>query len=90
MGMAFNGLVKLSEECAELVQIATKKIAFMDTDDHPDGVGSMKARMEDEMGDVLAAITFCIFTFGLNAERIQQRTERKLAIFMAWHNDPNV
>lgn len=89
MAMAHNGLAKLLEECGELTQIASKKLAYFHTDEHPDGAGSLRARMEDEMADVLAAITFCIFSFGLNAERIQSRTQSKLALFMKWHGDPD-
>jgi NTP pyrophosphatase (non-canonical NTP hydrolase) len=89
MTMSCNGLAKLLEECGELVQIASKKLAYFHTDQHPDGAGSLQERMEDEMGDVLAAITFCIFSFGLNAERIQARTKMKLERFMAWHEDSN-
>lgn len=84
MGMAANGLVKLLEELGELSQIAAKKLAYYDTDEHPDGNGSIKKRIEDEMADVLAAIDFSIAAHGLDEGRILDRAEAKLALFKSW------
>ena len=85
--MAARGLAKLIEECCELGQIAAKKQAFPDTDEHPDGKGSMKARLEDEIGDVAAAMFFVTHEFGLDADRILQRSDEKLALFNKWHKE---
>ena len=90
MTMCANGLAKLIEELGELQQVAAKKLAYFDTDDHPDGAGSLKARMEDELADVFAAGTFVMQTFGLDTQRISDRSTMKLARFQAWHTDPTV
>lgn len=90
MTMHCNGLTKLIEECGELSQIASKKQAFMNTDTHPDGKGSMKKRLEEEMADVIAACVLVAENFGLNQDFLEQRALKKLALFRSWHNNPNV
>ncbi len=86
MTMSNNGLTKLVEECGELAQIAAKKIAYPDTDEHPDGKGSMKTRMEDEMADVMAAIAFVCEKFGLDEARMFARGSMKTELFKKWDN----
>ena len=88
--MQFGGLTKLIEECGELVQIAAKKQAYFDTDTHPDGKGSMKRRLEEEMADVIAACVLVAENFGLNQDFLEQRALKKLELFRSWHNNPNV
>ena len=90
MTMKDDGLAKLIEECGELIQIAAKKQAYFDTDSHPDGAGSMKVRMEEEVADVIAACVFVTETFKLDGEKIEARAKKKLDRFRGWHNDPNV
>jgi len=90
MTMHNNGLTKLQEECGELVAIAAKKAAFMHTDVHPDGNGSMKRRLEEEVADVLAAIGLINDTFELDEQFVMTRAEQKLALFRKWHADKNV
>lgn len=90
MTMHCNGLTKLIEECGELSQIASKKQAFMNTDTHPDGKGSMKKRIEEEMADVIAACVLVAENFGLDQDHLEQRALKKLALFRKWHNNPNV
>lgn len=82
-----NGLAKLIEECGELQQIAAKKLAYFHTDVHPDGGGSLKQRMEDELADVAAASAFVAQQFALDEKRIKQRAALKLADFQSWHFD---
>ena len=84
--MEKRGLVKLMEECGELIQIAAKKTAFMDVDLHPDG-GSLKMRMENEVADVVAACSFVVDEFALDQDAIARRLEIKLATFKRWHED---
>jgi NTP pyrophosphatase (non-canonical NTP hydrolase) len=79
-----NGLVKLVEECGELTQVAAKKMTRMDSDEHWDGEGSLKTRLEAEAGDVLAAIEIVAQNFDLNSAAIMERKERKLALFREW------
>lgn len=83
--MHTQGLTKLIEECGELVQIAAKKQAFMNTDSHPDGKESMKVRLEEEIADVLAACAFVIENFNLHKIRIGQRKKIKLNTFRTWN-----
>lgn len=90
MTMSNNGLTKLMEECGELTAIAAKKVAFMHTDVHPDGAGSMKRRLEEEIADVLAAIGLVNDTFELDEQFVMTRAEQKLALFRKWHADKNV
>ena len=85
MTMAANGLTKLAEECGELIQIVSKKSAYIATDAHPDGKGSMRTRMEDEIADVAAASEFVVQNFELNRQRILSRTQEKLSTFRRWH-----
>lgn len=87
MAMTANGLAKLLEELGELTQITAKKLAYFDTDEHPDGAGSLKERMEQEMGDVKGAIAFVQEQFDLDVVEIDTRAEMKLNRFREWHND---
>jgi NTP pyrophosphatase (non-canonical NTP hydrolase) len=84
MPMNNKGLTKLIEECSELSQIAAKKIAFLHTDFHPDGNGSMKDRLEDEIADVMAAAVFVASKLDLDPEYIDKRCKRKLLQFAEW------
>lgn len=53
-----NGLAKLLEELGELSQVCAKKLAYYHTDEHPDGAGSLRERMQEEIADVAAAMLF--------------------------------
>lgn len=87
MPMEHAGLIKLMEECGELTQIAAKKVAFMHTDDHPDGAGSMKVRLEDEIADVMAVCHMVIRNLKLDEDIIETRKFRKIVLFAKWQND---
>jgi NTP pyrophosphatase (non-canonical NTP hydrolase) len=87
MAMTANGLAKLLEELGELSQVAAKKLAYFHTDEHPDGAGSLKGRLEQEMGDVIGAIYFVADTMGLDVEAIARRRDEKLNRFHQWHAD---
>ena len=89
MPMTANGLAKLLEELGELSQVAAKKLAYFHTDEHPDGAGSLKKRMEDEMGDVMGAIDFVTLTMGLDMHAITRRACDKFNTFQRWHADPD-
>jgi len=86
--MEKNGLAKLVEECGELVQVAAKKMAYMDTDAHPDGQ-SLRLGLEHEIADVIAACHFVRETFDLDMVAILKRAEEKHAQFSRWHLDKN-
>lgn len=86
--MAAKGIAKLIEECGELQQVLGKKLAWWDTDEpHWDGT-VLNLRMEEEMADVIAAITFVSRTLGLNMAYIDTIAEEKLATFTEWNNEP--
>ena len=87
MTMTANGLAKLLEELGELAQVTAKKLAYFHTDEHPDGAGSLKDRMEQEMGDVAGAMAFVQQQFGLSGPAIEVRACLKLALFQKWHAD---
>ena len=87
MPMTANGLAKLLEELGELAQVTAKKLAYFHTDEHPDGAGSLKERMEQEMGDVAGAMAFVQQQFNLNGRAIENRACIKLALFQRWHAD---
>lgn len=79
-----KGLTKLLEECGELTQIAAKKCAYLDTDIHPDRMGSMNDRLENEIGDVRAAAAFVAEKLHLDIARIEERRREKLNRFRKW------
>lgn len=87
MPMTMKGLAKLVEECGELTQIAAKKMARMDTDEHWDNQGPLLRRLEDELADVAAISTFVFQKFNLSASRIKERSALKLALFQKWDRE---
>jgi NTP pyrophosphatase (non-canonical NTP hydrolase) len=88
MPLIHKGLVKLLEEAGELQQIVAKKISYMDTDIHPDGKGSLKERMEDEIADLLAATEYVTHQFNLDQFRIESRKRDKLRVFKIYAGEP--
>lgn len=90
MTMSHNGLTKLIEECSEASQVAAKMIAFPDTDQHPDGAGSLRERLTNEIADVLAAVGLVIENFNLDQNRLMERAEKKRELFRKWHDDKTV
>lgn len=85
--MTAKGLAKLIEECGELQQVCGKKLAYFNTDDHPDG-SLLSLRMQDEIADVIAAAQFVARKFNLDREEIEARIARKARTFEAWDADP--
>lgn len=88
MVMALNGNAKLVEETGELLQVVGKLLAFPYQDEHPDGKGSLKTRLEDEVADVLASLRLTAHLKNLDMERIDARVQEKLELFLRWHADP--
>ncbi len=82
-----NGLVKLTEECGELIQIVSKKMTRMNTDEHWDAAGPLGSRMENEIADVFAAARIVIKKFGLDSGKIKRRAEEKLKLFEQWSQE---
>lgn len=90
MPMTAKGLAKLIEECGELQQIAGKKLAYFHTDDHPDGKGSLRLRLGEEVADVLAACDFIrAHMLGLDINRmVDARRQEKFNLFQKWESMP--
>lgn len=51
-------------------------------------IGSLKERMQDEIGDVIAACRFVSDKFGLDESAMEARFDMKLALFQKWDADP--
>lgn len=102
MSLKHDGLVKLSEETSELImelaefikqlatleQTAAKKTAYFDTDEHPDGRGNLKERLENEMADVAAIMLYIKLKFQLDEDRMSRRMNEKIKLYQQWHNKP--
>lgn len=82
--MTAAGVAKLIEECGELQQILGKKLAYWYTDEHPDGAGPISKRIQNEMGDVLAAIYFVAGQLGYDMDAILDRRDAKTKLFDTW------
>lgn len=87
MPMTAKGFTKLSEELNELGVEVAKKLAFYHTNDHPDGKGLLNERLENEMGDVIAAIRFVRDKNNLSLDRIAARAETKYELFRKWDDE---
>ena len=90
MPMHNRGLTKLAEECGELIAAAMKAAAMHDAkpgeDIHWDGK-PLKARLEEEMGDVIAAINYAGGALGLSKDRVNARAEYKFATYKTWNRE---
>ena len=80
------GISKLVEECGELVQVCGKLMGTRGKVEHRDGT-HLATRLEEEIGDVLAAIDFVIDHSGRSITRrgTQERYLAKRALFERWH-----
>ena len=85
--MKENGLVKLSEECAEVIQVSQKMIAYPECQfsltKHPDGT-VLRERLIEEMGDALAAMEFVANKLQLSTMLIGQRKVFKAKLYKEW------
>ncbi len=77
------GALKVAEECAELIQVCMKLIAFPEGV-YPDGTDLLK-NLSDERADVTAAITFMGAANGLHND--WGREEQKVDQFHTWHEE---
>lgn len=89
--MRENGLVKLTEECGEALQVVGKMLQYPELqhsmNQHPDGT-VLRERLEEELGDLTAAVTFVVCKLGLDIERIAKRGDDKLVLFAQWDREP--
>jgi NTP pyrophosphatase (non-canonical NTP hydrolase) len=80
------GISKLIEECGEVVQVCGKLIAIHGETSHWDGT-NLRERLEDELGDLLAAHAFVVKMNGLDGTRIRVRNAMKQELFRRWHEE---
>jgi NTP pyrophosphatase (non-canonical NTP hydrolase) len=80
------GISKLIEEAGEVLQVAGKLIAIHGEEAHWDG-SNLRQRLQEEMGDLTAALLFVAEACGLDERFIQERAARKLEQFRAWHRE---
>jgi len=92
--MSAKGVAKLIEEVGELQvelghlqQALGKKLAVWTSDDHWDGT-NLRERIQDEMGDVQAAIIFVGRKLDLDMGAVGLRLVAKLRTFEDWDADP--
>lgn len=85
-GSPWPGLGKLIEEAAELIAEAARLIGAVGSAPHLAEV-ALRARLEDEIADVLAAAEFVAVANGLDERRIAARKAAKLALFNGWHRN---
>lgn len=78
------GVVKVSEEAAEVIQVLAKLQATGGLPEHWDG-SNLHERLESELGDLLAAIEFMIEHSPLSTEHINTRCLEKRETFRRWH-----
>ena len=78
------GLSKLIEEAGEVQQVCGKLIATDGEIAHWDG-SNLKERLEQEIGDLLAACKFVERYCDLDARAISVRSVQKMATFVGWH-----
>lgn len=78
------GLAKLAEESAEVIQVITKLLATDGDPNHWSG-DNLARRLEQEMGDLRAALVFVSrHCEELDAVVIGGRVEEKLTLFEEW------
>jgi NTP pyrophosphatase (non-canonical NTP hydrolase) len=70
------GLSRLVEELGELSQVAGKLIGNGGETAHYDGT-DLRARLAEEIADVLAAMSFVADSNGLDHQEIEKRAEAK-------------
>lgn len=75
---------KAIEECSELITVLAKKQSYLLTDEHPDGKGSLKTRMEEEIADVRACLVMLSIAFDLKEVDIIRRIEAKIKLYSIW------
>lgn len=88
MAMSNGGMTKLVEECSELITVLAKRIAYPEAKFHPDNnYVLLDVRIEDEMGDVLAALYFVRDKIGLSDHDIHARMVSKAALYQKWDKE---
>lgn len=84
--LRWPGLAKLVEECGEVVRVVGKLMNTNGEPKHWSGL-DLRAALEDEIGDLHAAIGFAIERCGLDVAKISKRSTMKRALFERWHKE---
>jgi len=79
----WQGIFKVLEECGELSTVLGKLGPYPDGN-HPDGAGNLIDRLQDELGDVLAACTYFAQINNLDLEYIAKRKAKKEETYKGW------
>lgn len=80
------GLAKLTEESGEVLQIVGKLIANGGQDQHWDGT-NLRDQIQEELGQLLAAITFVCEHCNLDKEVVERNFETKTALYEKWRKE---
>lgn len=78
------GIAKLIEEAGEVGQVAGKLLMTGGDTAHWDG-SDLRASLQEEIADVMAAGYFVILHNQLDPEAIAIRVAAKLKLFQRWH-----
>jgi len=78
------GISKLVEECGEVVHVCGKLLGTYGERPHWDGT-DLKERLQQELGDLEAAICFVVGLCYLDMDAIMARRDAKLKQFEHWH-----
>lgn len=84
-GSPWPGLGKLVEEAAEVTQVAARLIGAPNAAPHL-AEAVLRDRLEEELGDLMAAAAFVAQTNGLDERKIAARRAEKLSLFTRWHD----
>ena len=79
------GLSKLIEECGEVQQVVGKLLGTGGAAEHWDG-SDLRERLQEELGDLMAAVEFVMKHNGLDCMAIHSRASRKIKQFDEWHD----
>ena len=84
-GSPWPGLGKLVEEAAEVTQVAARLIGAPNAAPHL-AEAVLRDRLEEELGDLMAAAAFVAEANGLDERKIAARRAEKLSLFTRWHD----
>lgn len=84
-GSPWPGLGKLVEEAAEVTQVAARLIGAPNAAPHL-AEAVLRGRLEEELGDLMAAAAFVAEANGLDERKIAARRAEKLSLFTRWHD----
>lgn len=80
------GLAKLTEESGEVLQVIGKLMANGGEVQHWDGT-NLRDRLQAELGQLLAAITFVCEHCDLDKAVVEKNFETKVALYEKWREE---